>query len=251
MDGLNGKTTLLIGGTGGIGLALAKGLAEAGVRVSVCSRSESKVQQAEAALRPFDATATGYNADVTSVGEVERLLRTVTEAQGLADIVVNCQGTTIIAPSVDITEDDCDAVMNTNLRSLFFCCTRFGAAMLVRGSGSIINIASLSAHRGWPKASVYAMSKHGILGLTRTLAAEWGHSGVRVNSIKPGFFLTDLNRDRMPEDRKRAALMRTPMGRFGEVEELVNAALYLASDRSRFVTGTDMSVDGGYLADGI
>ncbi len=251
MDGLQVKTALLIGGSGGIGLALAAGLARAGVGVTVAARSEAKVAQALEALRRDDADARGIVADVTAEGGIEALLQAVTEARGLPDILVNCHGTTVIGPTTDITAADYDLVMDTNLRSVFFSCTRFGEAMRARGSGSIINIASLAAHRGWPNAAVYAMSKHGVLGLTRSLAAEWGREGVRVNSISPGFFLTDLNRERMPEARKRAALGRTPMGRFGEVEELVSAALYLASDNARFVTGTDVAVDGGYLASGI
>lgn len=251
MDGLQGKTALLIGGSGGIGLALATGLAQAGVGVTVAARSEAKVAEAAEALRRHDAGAAGLVADVNAEGGIDRLLGEVTEARSLPDILVNCQGTTVIRPTNEISEADYDLVMNTNLRSLFFCCTRFGEEMRARGSGSIINIASLAAHRGWPNATVYAMSKHGVLGLTRSLAAEWGRDGVRVNSISPGFFLTDLNRERMPEARKRAALARTPMDRFGEVEELVSAGLYLASDLSRFVTGTDVAVDGGYLASGI
>ena len=251
MTDLNGQTALLVGGSGGIGLALAKGVAQAGATVIVAARTEAKVRKAEADLRQIDKGALGLVADVTDLAETDRLLDRVTEERGLPDILVTCQGTTVIAPSDETTEADYDRVMNVNLKSVFFCCTRFGNAMRRRGSGSIINIASLSAHRGWPKAAVYAMTKHGILGLTRTLAAEWGESGVRVNSISPGFFLTDLNRERMAEDRKRSALARTPMGRFGEVEELVSACLYLSSDMSRFVTGTDIVVDGGYLASGI
>lgn len=251
MYDLKGKTALLIGGSGGIGLAMAKGLAKAGATAIVAARTEAKVRQAEAELRGIDENALGLVADVSDIAEIDRLLRETTEARGLPDILITCQGTTVIAPTSGISEEDYDRVMNTNLKSVFFCCQKFGEAMRERGSGSIINIASLSAHRGWPNAAVYSMTKHGILGLTRTLGAEWGESGVRVNSISPGFFLTDLNRERMAEERKRSALARTPMAKFGEVGQLVGAALYLASDMSEFVTGTDIAVDGGYLASGI
>jgi NAD(P)-dependent dehydrogenase (short-subunit alcohol dehydrogenase family) len=123
--------------------------------------------------------------------------------------------------------------------------------MIAQESGVIINIASLAAHRGWANSCPYAVSKHGVVGLTKTLAAEWAVHGVRVNAISPGFFMTELNRDKMPEARKEAALMRTPAGRFGDVRELVGAAVYLASPAASFVTGTILNVDGGYLASGI
>jgi NAD(P)-dependent dehydrogenase (short-subunit alcohol dehydrogenase family) len=170
---------------------------------------------------------------------------------GALDVLVNCQGTTVIKPSLEVSEEEFDLVMDTNLKSVYFACTILGRAMLERRRGAIINIASLAGHRGWPRACAYAMSKHGVLGLTRTLGAEWAEQGVRVNSISPGFFMTELNRSRMPEARKQAALMRTPFGRFGELEELVGAAVYLASPAAGFVTGTDIAVDGGYLASGI
>ncbi|MFC6487776.1 SDR family NAD(P)-dependent oxidoreductase [Nitratireductor sp. GCM10026969] len=251
MNGLEGKTALVIGGSSGIGFALAQGLADSGVGITIAARTREKVETAAEALKRLDPQALGLVADVTKREAIEHLGTTVTERRGVPDILINCQGTTVIRPAVEIAEEDYDRVMDTNLRSVFFCCTILGAAMLERRSGAIINIASLAAHRGWPSASVYSMSKHGILGLTRTLAAEWAQQGVRVNSISPGFFLTELNRDKMSEARKRSALMRTPSNRFGEVEELVGAARYLASDTAGFVTGTDIAVDGGYLAGGI
>ncbi|WP_274425259.1 SDR family NAD(P)-dependent oxidoreductase [Chelativorans sp. YIM 93263] len=245
------KTALVIGGSSGIGFALAQGLAQSGIGIAIAARTQEKVETAAEALKRLDPEAHGLVADVTKREEIERLGAAVAERRGVPDILINCQGTTVIRPAVEIAEEDYDRVMDTNLRSVFFCCTILGGAMLERQSGAIINIASLAAHRGWPSASVYSMSKHGILGLTRTLAAEWAQQGVRVNSISPGFFLTELNRDKMPEARKRSALMRTPTNRFGKVEELVGAARYLASDTAGFVTGTDIAVDGGYLAGGI
>ncbi|MEM8552514.1 MAG: SDR family oxidoreductase, partial [Pseudomonadota bacterium] len=218
MDDLRGKRALVVGGSSGIGLALAKGFAGAGARVAIAARTEAKVRAAEEALQRIDPETTGHMADVTSVAEIEKLRDAVAERHGVPDILVNSQGTTVIAPSHAVTEKDYDTVMNTNLRSVLFCCTVFGAQMKARGSGAIINIASLAAHRGWPRAVVYAISKHGILALTRTLAAEWASDGIRVNSISPGFFMTELNRDRMSEERKATARARTPAERFGEME---------------------------------
>ena len=123
--------------------------------------------------------------------------------------------------------------------------------MLARGEGAIITIASLAAHRGWPGSAVYALAKHGVAGLTLSLAAEWADRGVRVNAISPGFFMTELNQTRMSPERKQNALRRTPMRRFGALEELVGAAVYLASPAASFVTGSILNVDGGYLAAGI
>jgi NAD(P)-dependent dehydrogenase (short-subunit alcohol dehydrogenase family) len=182
---------------------------------------------------------------------IERLAADVAQNLGPLDVLVNSQGTTVIKPSIEVSEEEFDLVMDTNLKSVYFACTILGRAMLARGQGAIINIASLAGHRGWPRACAYAMSKHGVLGLTRTLGAVWAERGVRVNSISPGFFMTELNRARMPEARKQAALARTPYARFGALEELVGAAVYLASPGAGFVTGTDIAVDGGYLAAGI
>lgn len=248
---LKGKAALIVGGSSGIGFALAKGFIDAGARVAVAARTEAKVREAEEALRQRDATAAGYVADVTRHADIADLAARFAADFGVPDILVNCQGATVIKPASEVTEGEFDRVIEINLKSVFFTCTMLAAPMLERGAGAVINIASLSAHRGWRNAAAYAMTKHGVLGLTRTLAAEWASSGVRVNSISPGVFLTELNRDRMPKERREAALVRTPFARFGETEELVGAAVYLASDAAGFVTGADIVVDGGYLASGI
>lgn len=248
---LEGMNALVIGGSSGIGLAIAEGFQAAGARVAIAARTPAKLDQAVARLRAVDPRATGYAADVNLRAAIERLAEDVARALGPLDVLVNCQGTTVIKPSLEVSEEEFDLVMDTNLKSVYFACTILGRAMLGRGQGAIVNIASLAGHRGWPRACAYAMSKHGVLGLTRTLGAEWGPQGVRVNSISPGFFMTELNRERMPQARKEAALARTPFARFGELGELVGAAVYLASPAAGFVTGTDIAVDGGYLASGI
>lgn len=248
---LKGKTALVIGGSSGIGNAIAHGLQAAGARVAIAARTPGKLEAATQALQSADPTARGYVADVSSVEEIERLVA-VSEAElGRIDILVASQGTTVLKRAEDVTPDEYDWIMGTNLRSVFFCCTGFGRSMLARGDGCIITIASLAAHRGFPLASVYALSKHGVAGLTHSLAAEWGPRGVRVNGISPGFFMTELNQAKMAPERKDSALRRTPMGRFGRTEELVGAAVYLASPSAGFVTGAMINVDGGYLASGI
>jgi NAD(P)-dependent dehydrogenase (short-subunit alcohol dehydrogenase family) len=248
---LHGKTALIVGGSSGIGQAVAHGFQTNGARVAIAARTPSKLNEATERLQQQDPGAKGYAIDVSQPESVDQLLASVLADFGHVDILVICQGTTVLKAAEDVTPAEYDEVMNTNLRSVFFTCTRFGRHMLERRTGSIITIASLAAHRGWPLASVYAASKHGVAGLTKTLAAEWADRGVRVNAISPGFFLTELNQSKMSPKRKENALLRTPAGRFGRVDELVGAAVYLASPASGFVTGSVLNVDGGYLASGI
>lgn len=250
-DVLRGMNAVVIGGSSGIGNAIAHGLQQAGAAVAIMGRNPDKLEQAVAALREHDPRAHGFAADVTDQAQFQDVVSRMDVEFGPADILVNSQGTTIIRPAVEVSEADFNAVIATNLTSVFTACRLFGDGMIARGRGSIINIASLAAHRGWPKAVAYAASKHGVAGITLTLAAEWARHGVRVNAISPGFFITDLNRDRMPQERKDNAIRRTPMGRFGELPELAQAAVYLASPGASFVTGAIINVDGGYLASGI
>ena len=248
---LAGLKALVIGGSSGIGEAAAQGFAEAGAQVAIAARRRDKLDAALSRLSERTDGAKAYMADVTSEGDLRDLADRVLSDFGQIDVLMNCQGTTILKPAIDFSSAEFAHVIATNLSSVFSCCTTFGRAMIAQESGAIINIASLAAHRGWANSCPYAVSKHGVVGLTKTLAAEWAVHGVRVNAISPGFFMTELNRDKMPEARKEAALMRTPAGRFGDVRELVGAAVYLASPAASFVTGTILNVDGGYLASGI
>lgn len=247
---LQGRTALVIGGTSGIGRQIALGLQKAGARIFVASKNAEKVERATAELRSRDGTARGFVVDARDAGDLERLVDAV-EAVAPVDILLNAQGTTVIKPALEFSAEEYALVMRTNVDGVFWACTAFGRRMLGRGSGAIINIGSLSSFRGWPGSSVYAMTKSAVVSLTQSLAAEWARSGVRVNAIAPGFFMTDMTRDRMSAERKERALARTPIGRFGELNELVGAAVYLASASAGFVTGTTIAVDGGYLATGI
>lgn len=248
---LAGKSALVLGGTSGIGLHIAVGLHEAGARVAVAGRTPAKVEEALATLKRAGAAAQGHVADVTDADALERVIAKTTAAFGAIDILVNSQGITNLKPAEEFTRAEYAAVVDTNLTSVFFACTRVGRDMLARRSGAIINIASLAAHRGMPLSSPYTVSKHGVLGLTRALAVEWATRGVRVNAISPGFFMTALNRDKMRPERKEAALRRTPARRFGELDELVGAAVFLASPAAQFITGEVIGVDGGFLAAGL
>lgn len=237
---LAGKNALVIGGTSGIGKAIAEGYREAGARVLVVGRTPAKLPATDA-----------YLADVCDLDALRALVPRVLADHGRIDILVNSQGITTLKPAEDFTAADWDEVVGTDLKSVFFACTEVGRHMLARKSGAIINIASLASYRGWPRSALYAISKSGVMSLTETLAAEWAGRGVRVNAIAPGFVMTDMNRDKMSAERKARALDRTPVGRFGETQDLAGAAIFLASSASAFVTGTTIAVDGGFLAAGL
>lgn len=247
---LKDRQALVIGGTSGIGKAIAAGFLQSGAKVIVAGKNEEKLTRAVADLKRH-GPAFGYAADVTDDGALRGLVGAALAHHGHLDILVNCQGMTILKPAEEFTAADWDTVMNTNLRSVFFACQEVGRHMLGRGRGCMLNIGSLSSYRGWPRGALYGMAKWGIVSLTETLAVEWVKRGVRVNALAPGFFMTELNRDKMPAERKALAAARTPMGRFGEVEELVGAAIYLCSDAAGFVTGETIRVDGGFLAAGL
>jgi NAD(P)-dependent dehydrogenase (short-subunit alcohol dehydrogenase family) len=248
---LKGRTAMIIGGAGGIGLAMALGLRAAGASVTVAGRSQGMLDQAVTALGQAGPRPFAYRVDARSTAELRKLVSQVEADHGPLAILINCQGTTAIKPALELTEDEYDDILDTNLKSVFFACMAFGARMVERRDGVIINITSLAAHTGWAKAAAYCASKWGVAGITQSLAAEWGSDGVRVNAIAPGFFMTALTRDRMGEERKAEAVRRSAMKRMGELEELVGAAVYLASDASRFVNGATLRVDGGYLSTGI
>ena len=247
---LAGQYALVIGGSSGIGKAIAAGMLQAGARVIIAGRQQDKLALAVKELAAHGEVF-GYQADVSEFGALRGLVGVTLAHHGRIDTLVNCQGITLLKPSEDFTPADWDAIMATDLKSVFFASTEVGRHMLGRGSGAIINIASLASHRGWPGSALYAMAKSGVLSLTQTLAAEWAGRGVRVNAISPGFVMTDLNRDKMSPQRKALALARTPAGRFGEVDEMVGAAIYLASPGAGFVTGQSIAVDGGFLAGGM
>jgi NAD(P)-dependent dehydrogenase (short-subunit alcohol dehydrogenase family) len=248
---LDGRIALVIGGTSGIGLEIALGLQAAGARVIVASRDSGKIDNSVAKLKHKDPRSVGYTVDASDAKDMHRFAERVWTEQGSIDILLNAQGTTVIKPALDFSEPDYAVVMRTNTDGVFWACTEFGRRMVERNSGSIINIGSLSSFRGWPGSSVYAMTKAAVVSLTQSLAAEWANSGVRVNAIAPGFFMTPLNENKMSDARKALAIARTPMGRFGKLSELVGAAVYLASDAAAFTTGSTIAVDGGFLANGL
>jgi NAD(P)-dependent dehydrogenase (short-subunit alcohol dehydrogenase family) len=249
---LNGKTAVVIGGTSGIGRAIAHGLAEAGADVIPTSRRVEQVEAAAAEIESRGRKTLRITSDVSVRSSLEHLLEECVTAFGKVDILVNSAGRTKRAPTVDFAEEDWNEIMDTNLNGILRACQVFGKHMLAREYGRIINIASLSTFVALYEVAAYSASKAAVASLTKSLAVEWSSRGVCVNAIAPGVFRTALNQKLLDEtERGREFLQRTPMKRFGKVEELAGAAVFLASDAASFVAGEVLVVDGGLLASGV
>jgi NAD(P)-dependent dehydrogenase (short-subunit alcohol dehydrogenase family) len=251
MFSLAGKCAVVIGGTTGIGKAIALGLAVAGVNVVASSRSKEAVEATATAIESHGSKTLRIPSDVLDRASLQHLHDSVLASFGHIDILVNSAGTTKRVPTIDCSEELWQSIMNVNLNGTFRACQIFGKTMLQQQNGRIINIASLSTFVAFHEVAAYGASKAAIGALTRSLAVEWASDGVCVNAIAPGIFPTDLNRELLDSPRGKELIARTPMARFGTVDEVVGAALFLAADESAFTTGQIIAVDGGLLASGV
>lgn len=249
---LAGKTAVVIGGTSGIGLALSTGLAKAGADVVPTGRRLEQVKAAVGTVEQLGRRSLAQTCDVRDNSSIEKLLQAVSATLGSVQILVNCAGWTKRMPTLDFPDADWETIMDVNLNGTMRACRVFAPHMIERRYGRIINIASLSSFVGLFEVAAYCASKGAVASLTKALAVEWSQHGICVNALVPGVVRTDLNAALLDgTERGREFLVRTPMRRFGKLDELAGAAIFLASDAASFVTGHLLVVDGGFLASGV
>jgi 2-dehydro-3-deoxy-D-gluconate 5-dehydrogenase len=244
---LSGRVALVTGANTGIGQAIAVALAEAGADVACAGRTPA--EDTAARIAALGRRAAIVDADLSTIAPVERVVADTVERLGGIDILVNNAGTIRRADAVDFTEADWDAVIDTNLKSVFFLCQAAGRRMIAGGRGRIINIASMLSFQGGIRVPSYTAAKSGVAGLTKLLANEWARHGIGVNAIAPGYIATNNTEAlRADADRNGAILDRIPAGRWGEPSDLGGAAVFLASDAAAYIQGHVLAVDGGWLA---
>ncbi|WP_280879085.1 SDR family NAD(P)-dependent oxidoreductase [Streptomyces pseudovenezuelae] len=246
---LDRRTVWVTGAGKGLGRAIAVALSQAGATVAVTARTATDLERLESELAAHGGKVLVVPGSVADSAAVRDMVERITGWAGRLDAVVNCAG---ISPhftrSEKVTDQDWQQVIDVNLQGTFYCCREAGKVMLEQRSGSIVNVSSVHARTGFERIAAYAASKGGVEALTRALAVEWADRGVRVNSLAPGYFQTDLSSGLLDSRWGERIVRGTPLGRVGDADELGGAAVFLASDASRFVTGTTLTVDGGWTA---
>jgi NAD(P)-dependent dehydrogenase (short-subunit alcohol dehydrogenase family) len=250
MFDLTGKVAVVTGGGTGLGEAAARALAEAGASVVLSGRRRENLEKVAADIQSNGGQALPVVADVSRREDVESMAAEALRAYGRIDVLVNNAGINIAKPFLDLTEEEWDAVLNTNLKGCFYCCQAIGKGMVEQGSGSIINMVSVFGLRGFMNLSPYIASKGAIVQFTKALAVEWGRHNVRVNAIAPSYIKTEMTKRDIESDERvlKFNLGKIPMRRGGEPHEIGGIVVFLASEASSFVTGETVAVDGGWLA---
>jgi len=249
---LSNKTAVVIGGTSGLGRAIAIGLARSGANVIAAGRREELVEEVCAEIEKRGRETLQKTVDVSSRESIDALRDAVLEKFGAVNILVNAAGRTAKNPTAEVSENEWQTILDTNLNGTLRACQSFYEPLKKSGKGKIVNIASLASFVAFHEVAAYGASKAAVLALTKSLGCEWARDGICVNALVPGVFPTELNEKLLNgTERGREILTRTPMKRFGRAEEIVGAAVFLASDAASFITGQTVAVDGGYLASGV
>ncbi|MGB7769859.1 MAG: SDR family oxidoreductase [Verrucomicrobiia bacterium] len=245
---LKDRVAVVIGGTGELCGAIAEGFAAAGARVALVGRDTARAQVRLERISKAGGKAEFFPCDTTSPAALQKLLADVLAKFKRVDVLVNGAGVNSLTPFLDISGEEFDKIIGVNLKGLMLACQVFGRHMVAQGSGSIVNLGSASGLKPLSRVFTYSASKAAVHNLSKNLAREWAAQGVRVNILVPGFFPTEQNRKILSPDRVAAIMAKTPMARFGEGQELIGAALLLASDAGSFITGAELVVDGGFEA---
>jgi len=247
---VSGRTAVVVGGTSGLGRAIALGLADVGANVVACGRrSGDKVTEE---IRSRGVRSLDLTCDVSDRASLDALRDAVLDEFGGVDILVNCAGRTFKKPTAEVTDTAWNDLLDTNVTGILRGCQAFYEPLKASGRGRIVNVASLSSFVAFHEVAAYGASKAAVMALTQSLGNEWAKDGIRTNALVPGVFVTDINRDLlMGTARGQELLQRTPLARFGDAQELVPAAIFLCSDAVSFITGTSIAVDGGFLASGV
>ena len=247
---LKGKVAIITGSSRGIGLGIAKGFAKEGADVVITSRNEESLVGPAEEMRAAGVRVLPLVVEVAKPEDIERMVATTVKEFGRIDVLVNNAGMPMVAPSEELPLEKWQQTVDTNLTGSFLCAQAVGRVMLKQGSGSIINIASLTSYLGFPMRTAYSVTKSAVLGLTRTLSSEWAPKGIRVNALAPGWIETDIMRGLIARGAldPQKLISRTPMGRIGTPEDLVGPAIFLATEDSAFITGQIIPVDGGWLS---